>query len=76
MMPVSSREYRRELNVDIYRNTAGRPAAKVYEVRAFSSGSCGNINAIILNIIDGAFRNFPGESGKSRRSEVEWNGSC
>ncbi|MBM3593831.1 MAG: DUF4136 domain-containing protein [Alphaproteobacteria bacterium] len=76
MVPVSSREYRRELNVDIYRNAAGRPVTKVYEVRAFSSGSCGNINAIILNIIDGAFKNFPGESGRSRRSEVEWSGSC
>jgi hypothetical protein len=76
VIPTSSREYRRELNIDIYRNIAGRPTNKVYEIRAFSTGSCGNINSIILNIIDGAFRNFPGESGRSRRAEIEWSGSC
>lgn len=77
-MPVSRTEYKRDVNIDIYRSaqTSSGTPTKVYEIRAFSSGSCGNINAIVNNIIDGIFQNFPGQNGQSRRVNAEWNGSC
>ncbi len=73
-MPVSSTEYTRKVNIDIYKNQY--PPAKVYEMRGISTGSCGNINAIIPFIIDGMFVKFPGINGKSSTSRVDWNGSC
>jgi hypothetical protein len=73
-IPVSSTEYKRKVNVDIWKREA--TPVKVYEIRGVSSGSCGNINAILFNIIDGMFANFPGISGKSENVEVEWNGKC
>jgi uncharacterized protein YceK len=73
-MPVSSTEYNRKVNIDIWKNDA--PPKKVYEVRGVSSGSCGNINAILFGIIDGMFENFPGESGKAKSVIVKWNGKC
>ncbi len=75
-MPISTREYKRDVNIDIYRNVPSNAPTKVYEIRAFSSGSCGNINAVVNSILDGIFRNFPGQNGQSRRIQVEWNGSC
>lgn len=73
-MPVSSTEYKRMVNIDIWRNDA--TPIKVYEMRGLSSGSCGNINAILSNIIDGMFENFPGENGKVKRVNVDWTGKC
>lgn len=74
VMPVSSTEYKRRVNIDIWKNE-DRPI-KVYEMRGLSSGSCGNINAILFNIIDGMFANFPGENGRAKTIDIDWNGKC
>lgn len=73
-MPVSSTEYKRRVNIDIWKND--EKPTKVYELRGMSSGSCGNINAILFNIIDGMFANFPGENGRAKSVNVDWNGKC
>jgi hypothetical protein len=73
-MPVSSTEYKRRVNIDIWKNESS--PTKVYEMRGLSSGSCGNINAILSHIIDGMFENFPGENGKAKRVNVDWNAKC
>ncbi len=75
VMPVSEITYKRAVNIDIYKfsNSATK---KVYEIRAVSTGSCGNINSILFNIIDGIFKNFPNENGKSQTVDIEWNGVC
>ncbi len=73
-IPVSSTEYKRRVNIDIWYR--GPTSVKVYEMRGLSSGSCGNINSILFNIIDGMFANFPGENGQPKRVNVEWDRKC
>jgi len=74
VLPVSSTEYKRMVNVDIWL-TEEKPM-KVYEIRGMSSGTCGNINAIVFKIIDGMFANFPGENGRAKTVETNWDGEC
>lgn len=73
-MSESSTEYTRRVNIDIWRN--GAPPVKVYEIRGLSSGHCGNVNAVLFSIIEGMFKNFPGENGKTRALEVTFKGKC
>lgn len=73
-IPVNRREYRREVNINIWRYQ--NPPAKVYELKGVSSGSCSNINSVIRPIIDAMFENFPGENGKTRNINVTWDGNC
>jgi hypothetical protein len=75
VMPVSGTEYKRAVNIDIFKRTGTTPT-KVYEIKGISTGSCGNINSILFSIIDGMFKNFPGENGKTKRVNVDWNGKC
>jgi len=70
-MPVSGREYTRELNIDIYNTQAQK---KVYEIRVKSLGSCGNINAVIPGMLDATFKKFPGISGQTERVDVDISG--
>lgn len=72
----SDTKYKRVLNIDIFQNNNNQKPNKVYEIKAVSTGSCGNINSILYLIIDGAFKNFPGENGKTRIVNADWNGSC
>lgn len=71
-VPVKRTEYTRELNIDIYKS--GDRPTKVYEVRAKSSGSCGNINAVVPAMIESVFKNFPGISGKPITVNIEIKG--
>lgn len=71
-IPVTSTSYTRELNIDIYRE--GERPVKTYEIRAKSIGVCGNINIILPVIIEGVFKNFPHENGKSVTVEVDAKG--
>jgi hypothetical protein len=73
-MPISSTVFKRTVNIDVWRND--EKLTKVYEMKGISSGSCGNINAILFNIIDGIFSNFPGENGKAKTKNIDWNGKC
>ena len=73
-VPVSSTEYKRRVNIDIWRRDVS--TTKVYEMKGLSAGSCGNINSILFHIIDGMFLNFPGENGQSKKFNVDWNGKC
>lgn len=76
VMPVSSTEYKRVVNIDIFKTPPNKPPEKVYEVKGVSSGSCGNINSVLFSIIDGIFKNFPGESGKTKVINTSWEGPC
>lgn len=48
----------------------------VYEIKAISSGSCGNINSVIRPIINAMFENFPGNNGETKRISNDWQGDC
>lgn len=73
-MPITSTEYKRQVNVDIWR--MGQPPVKVYEMRGVSTGSCGNMSSVIFGILDGMFEKFPGENGKSNSTTVGSAGRC
>jgi len=75
-MTDSETVYKRVVNIDIFQKETGKPPQKVYELKGISSGFCGNINSILFNIIDGMFKNFPGENGRSKTVYVPWKGSC
>jgi hypothetical protein len=67
-------EYKRRVNIDIWRRDV--IAVKVYEMKGLSSGRCGNVNAVLLSIVDGMFRSFPGESGRTETAVTDWGGKC
>jgi hypothetical protein len=72
---VSGTEFKRDVNIDIYKVTEPKPIKK-YELRGVSYGSCGTINGVLPSIIDGMFTEFPGQSGKSKSVDVKWDGDC
>lgn len=76
VVPVSQDRYRRTVNIDVFRWNGGKNPVKVYEMKGVSTGACGNINAVILPIIDGMFQNFPGESGKTKYIGVSAEVNC
>lgn len=65
-MPVDVTTFKRAVNIDIFKKDGSKTPEKVYEIKAISSGSCGNIHSVLFTIIDGAFVNFPGENGKTK----------
>ena len=73
-MSSSHSNYTRKVNIDIWK--LGKDPIKVYEMRGFSSGSCGNIHSTLPTIIEGMFLNFPGVSGKTKKSKINWSASC
>ena len=70
----SNTEYKRVVNIDIFRMDT--TPVKVYEMKAISRGSCGNINAVVNLIIDGMFKKFPGENGKSQTVQTDFSSKC
>jgi hypothetical protein len=74
--PIEITRFKRIVLLDIYRQETSGALTKVYEVKADSTGSCGNINSVISEIIDGMFVGIPGENGKTQKVETLWHGSC
>ena len=67
--------YNRVLTIDIFRNTKSNNVSnptKVWEGQLKSSGSCGNINEVIDELIEAMFINFPGVSGNTERVEITY----
>lgn len=75
-VPVDTTTFKREVNIDIYKKNGKDKSVKVYEMRAISSGSCGDINAVIYKIIDSMFTSFPGVNGQSNLVKLPWEGNC
>jgi hypothetical protein len=63
-----AREYPRALVVGIYKvpRREGEEPRQVYSMTALSTGRCPALSSVIDPILDAAFADFPGESGKSR----------
>lgn len=68
--------YTRDVWIDIFKWDGKKIGAKVYEMKAISEGSCGNVNAVVPTIIDAMFKDFPGEDGKTKKVTLPWDGSC
>lgn len=66
----SSTNFTREANLDIFVNNA-TPGKKVFEVRAKSTGSCGNLTVVAPGLVEGMLGAFPGESGKLTRLRID-----
>jgi hypothetical protein len=75
-IPYDVTTYKRLVNIDVYSKKNNTQPVKVYEVRAQSVGSCGNINMVLFTIIDGVFLNFPGVNGQTRKVSVNWDKEC
>jgi hypothetical protein len=73
---VNETVYKRVVNIDIYRKNPNKTAIKVYEIKAISSGSCGNINSVLFIIIDAVFKNFPGVNGIPKTVEIPLDKEC
>jgi hypothetical protein len=70
VVPYQDTTYKRLVNIDVYRKQDNIQPVKVYEVRAQSIGSCGNINMVLYKILDGVFLNFPGVNGQTKTIPV------
>ena len=69
--------YKRVLAVDILDREqlkAGKPK-KIYEVKLTSSGSCSQIAGVFDALLEALFKDFPGESGRSQRTTIDWDSS-
>lgn len=73
---VKGTEYKRAVNIDIFKVVQKKDPHKVYELRGYSIGSCGNVNSVILTIVDGMFVNFPGVNGVTKKVSIDWFGDC
>jgi hypothetical protein len=74
-----SKEYPRAIVVGIYRvpGQEGEVSRQVYSMTALSKGRCRALSAVVDPILDAAFKDFPGESGKSRTATTPTPGlSC
>ena len=74
-----SKEYPRALVVGIVRVPRGaeEEPRQVYSLTAVSIGSCRALSSVIDPILDAAFKDFPGESGRSRTVTIPVPGfSC
>ena len=60
---TSTTKFKRVVNIDVYNVEQSKPI-KVYEMKAVSIGSCGNINGVIDAMLDGMFKDFPGDNGE------------
>lgn len=60
-------EYRRFLNLYIYDKSNQKT---IYEGKVVSSGSANNLLSVIDEMIESLFKDFPGESGKSKEIEI------
>lgn len=72
-IPYSIRQHDRVLNLKIIsskESKAGK-AKVVYEGRVQSSGSSGEIAVVLPSMIEALFRDFPGNSGKTKRITTE-----
>lgn len=73
--PVSATIYKRDLNIDIYRQGATN-SPKVLEIRVTSQGSCGNMNSVVFDLVEAVFKTFPGNNGQVMRVDVPATSSC
>lgn len=67
-IPYSVRQHDRVLNLKIisYKESKDGKAKVVYEGRVQSSGSSGEIAVVLPSMIEALFRDFPGNSGKTK----------
>lgn len=72
---AQSTKYKREVYVNFYDTSSvleGNPTS-ILETRAISEGSSNEISAVMPSIIKAIFKDFPGESGKTRRVDIQTN---
>jgi hypothetical protein len=71
---VSSRtEYTRKVRIEIFRTdlVAREHVEKVYEAEGYSTGSTGQLSAIVPSMIEAIFLDFPAQNGSVRHVDLE-----
>ncbi|MBU8873680.1 DUF4136 domain-containing protein [Reyranella sp. MMS21-HV4-11] len=71
--PVESTVYGRAMKigiVDVRATLAQNKTVTVYEATATSSGESGTLNAVMPAIVEGAFKDWPSQSGATRTVSV------
>lgn len=74
----SQTTYARAIALDIVNipKTKTAPIQPIYQGRVISRGTCGAIAEVFDEMLEIMFKNFPGESGKSKTLEVSGNFNC
>lgn len=76
--PVEDTVYGRALKVvilDVPASVAQNKAVPVYEATATSAGASGTLNVVMPAIVAGAFKDWPGPSGKTRTVQTPLAGA-
>jgi hypothetical protein len=70
--------YTRNIAIDIIdaKTSSNEKPRKEIELRAKSTGSCSVINEVFDEMLEGLFKDFPGENGKTRRISVDGDFNC
>jgi len=71
---ISTTNFTKTITVRIFRNDSNN--GRVYGILGVSVGQCSNLIAVIEPMLDGMFQNFPGENGRMKNVNVEWDGDC
>lgn len=69
-------KYTVDAKIDIYRFNGKKIGNKVYEIQGTSTGTCNKINSVMPAIIDGMFKDFPREDGKTTNVRTPRGGAC
>lgn len=74
----SQTTYGRAIAIDIVNMPKSKtdPVKSLYQGRVISRGSCGAISEVFDEMLEIMFKNFPGESGKSKAMEVSGDFNC
>lgn len=75
---VTSREYNRNLSIDIMDRPGFLQAnpIKFYEGKAKSSGNCGSLPGVFEPLVEALFFDFPGINGKTQIISIPWEPKC
>lgn len=70
--------YSRVVLVDIIDRKASTPDKLefIYQAEIKSRGSCGNVHAVLGEIVGAAFKSFPGPASRSEMVSAPWDGTC
>ena len=70
--------YTKQLALDLVETSTleSKKVNKIYEGRVKNTGSCSMIPAVMPEMLESLFKDFPKQSGSTHTIDLPWNGTC